>query len=289
MSLRRTFAACAHEALVVALSTAIAIAPFGCQLQGLPFLGNDPNDSAGGEKPTTGLFVNPDVNDPLLIAARNAAGDEFFVYGKRGSNGGIDPAKIESILVKLANGKQSVLAFQNGRPVYFEAPDGTNVKITYTEIETNLFNVSVEVFLATTGETSTYTGQIDLRQIATNLEAAARNAAAAIKQATGVDIAVPNMDDFPTEKTHDRSLGVALSLLFTIPMVALCYGTIVIFSELVALSVAAAIDSATQAVEIAVEPLFDFASIFQETAFQVEIIPLFDLFIVPAPPIFIFD
>lgn len=288
MLARSRLASAAHEALVVLLSTALVIAPFGCQLEGLPFQGSSPTGDTG-QSQTTGLFVNPDVSDPLLVAARNAAGDEFFIFGQRSASGGIDPAKIESIVVRTADGKEAVLAFESGRPVFFEAPDGTTVKVKYTEIETNYFDVTLTVYLASTGETTTYAGKIDLRQIISNAEEAARNAVAVIKQYTGVEIALPAVDDIPTEKSADRALGFVVKALIILPIAMLLYVSVVALSQVLTLTVAAAIESATEAVEVAIVPLFDFASIFSETAFRVEIRPLFDLFIAPIPPVIVIN
>lgn len=280
----RTWGTFARESFIALLSTAILVAPFGCQLDQLSSLLNNNNGSTLGTS-SAGIFVNPDVSSSLLVAGRNTKGDAFFVYGKRTAAGGLDPSLVESILVKTADGKESRLTFDAGRPVYFLGPDGSSIKVTYQEIETNHFAVTITVYNAATQETRDFTGEVDLRAAASNVHQAAVAAAAGIKQAIGVDIPVPDDPGVATAKMQSRSIGALLSVLIVVPMVLIVYYAMIVTYELVAICVQAAVDTATQAVQIAITPLFDFASIFTSASFRVEIVPLYDLFLsIPPPP-----
>jgi hypothetical protein len=268
----------AREWLVALASYALLVAPFGCQFQ-TGLLG-DPSDSSGSstlDTKSAGLFLNQDASDPLIVAARNAAGDTFFVYGTRQDNGAV--GDISSILLKTAAGAQSLIAFELGRPVFLEGPNGSHIKITYQEVSSDRLAASAAVFDADSGATQTAAVDIDLHQTA-------QQVAQAVEQLTGQSLPVPTLPPLGTGKWQSRALGPLLTILMVIPMVAMAQLMIIIVGQTMA-AVMGAVSAAVQSVVlIACSPLFLFASLLGEVSVEVDMVPLADIFIdLPPPPV----
>ena len=158
----------------------LVIAPFGCQL-----LSGRPDDGLGvgvGPALETGLFINEDPDDPLLVAGQNAGGDAFFVFGTRDQSGDLE--EIESISVRTADGEESFVVFESGRPVHIQGPDGSYLHISYEEISPERLSANVELYDANTTEKSTYTVDIDLEQTAAEIAELVRSVTGQEMEAT---------------------------------------------------------------------------------------------------------
>lgn len=281
MTLRATMRCIAREWLVALCAYSLLIAPFGCQLQ--RSLLDD--DGLAGELSTrsAGLFINDDLDSPLLIAGRNNAGDAFFVYGTRDADGNL--AEIESIVVRTADGEESFVTFESGRPVYAQGPDGSYVHITYQEVSPSRLTATAELYNAQTEAKESYTVDIDLAQTAQQI-------ARLVEEATGQELKTTTLAARSLDKDDLRSLRITifspLFTLFVVPLVAAVTVMTVILGQVLVL-VYKTVVVAIQAVLLAVfSPLFLVASLLSETIVRIEFVPFSDLFItIPPPPIII--
>ena len=162
MSTRSSWRAIAREWFWALTCYSLLIAPFGCELR----TGGSLQDGIGAAL-DYGLFINEDTDDPLLIAARNSNGDAFFVFGTRDANGNLE--EIESISVLTAEGEESFITFELGRPVHIQGPDGSYAHITYTEVSAERLTAGVELYNAATTEKETFQIDIDLEQTAAQI------------------------------------------------------------------------------------------------------------------------
>jgi hypothetical protein len=281
MSLRATLRCIAREWFVALCAYSLLIAPFGCQLQRSLF----DDDGIAGELSTSsaGLFINDDLSSPLLIAGRNNAGDAFFVYGTRDADGNL--AEIESILVRTADGEESFVTFESGRPVHAQAPDGSYVHIAYQEVSQSRLTATTELYTAQTEAKESYTVDIDLAQTAEQI-------ARLVEEATGQELKTTTLTSRSLDKDDLRSLRITifspLFALFVVPLVAAVTVMTVILGQVLVL-VYQTVVVAIQTVLLAVfSPLFLVASLLSETIVRIEFVPFSDLFItIPPPPIVI--
>ncbi len=283
--MRHTLRQVSREWLVALASYAILVAPFGCQIQtdllGDPAgnsggTGGGTSDGSGLNTKSAGLFVNDDISDPLIVAGRNEAGDAFFVYGTRQSNGAI--GEVSSILVKTADGEESLMAFELGRPVLLQGPDGSFIKITYDEVTVDRIAASAELFDASSNTTQTNAVDIDLHKTAEQV-------AQTIEQLTGQTMVVPTVP-LATTKAQNRALGPLLSALVVLPMVLLTETMIVIVGQMMAKMMAVMAHALQAAVIVACSPLLLFAGLLGEVSVEVDSVPLVDVFIdLPPPPL----
>lgn len=279
-----------REWLVALSAYALLVAPFGCQFESL--LSGGAN-AGPWDTNSVGLLVNSDASDALLAAGRAPGGDTFFVYGTRTTDGGIE--QVESLLVETADGRQSFILFDaDGRPTHLEGPGGDYVNVTYGETSAESLPATVRVHDAATGATETVDVQLDLRAAAGDLAAAAQEAAQTLAQAAGQTLTVPELPESTTAKTAQRQLGVVLTTLIAIPLVLMTQLMIVLMAEVMAAvmeAVAVAVAATVQAALLAaMTPLFVFASVLDGTGYEVEVVPLFDVFVtLPPPPAIDFD
>lgn len=200
------WAAARRQWLITLVAYSIALAPVGCAIQATPNSGGNPIDlgdlfggGTGGnsvDTSTAGFFINDNFAEELIAAARSSSADALYVYGDRDSDGNI--VQIESILVQ-AEGQQGFIAFEQGRPVHMQAPNGSYVHVTYTTVTNTFFDATVELFDAVSGATQSFNVLIDLEQ---TLE----QVAAVFEELTGERLAVENLPtDDSTAKSANRS------------------------------------------------------------------------------------
>ena len=275
-----------REWLVALLSYTLLVAPFGCQLQNLL-----DNSGAGGttDLQATGIFLNTDTTSPLIAAGRDAQGDAFFVYGTRTAQGGLQDTQITSILVQTADGQQSFITFDAGRPVHLQGPDGSYVHIKYTEVTQDRLAATVTVFDAASNQTASVDTAVDLQQVRQNLMQAAQQGAQAIQALTGQIATVPATPAVSTAKWQNRAVAEILLAVVAVPLALLTQFTFYIVGEMmtavfdaVAASIQASIEAALQA---AFTPLLTLGNVLSQTSYRVEITPLFHVFVhlPPAP------
>ena len=259
----------AREWLVALLAYALLVAPFGCQLAA------DLEGNVGGDQLTTasaGLFVNSAALSPLLAAGRNAAGDAFFVYGTRTLDGGI--REIESLRVRTAAGEESFIVFDQGRPAYAQGPDGSYVRITYDEVSAERLTGSAKVYDAATGQTQTFSVNVDLR-------ATAAQVAETVTTLTGQTLAVP---DLPTQTGKALSAALRINIdsslfaLLVVPVVLAVDLCVVVMGQVMAAMFVAVAAVTKAAILAAFSPLFLVAALLGEVLVRVEYVPLWEVF-----------
>ena len=278
MSIRANLRSVAREWFVALCCYSLLIAPFGCQLQGSLF-------DTGGELNTSsaGLFINDDLDDPLLIAGRNGAGDAFFVYGTRDADGNL--AEIESILVRTADGQESFITFESGRPVHAQGPDGSYVHISYVEVSSSRLAATAVLYNADTGQEQSFTADVDLEQTAAEI-------AGLVQRVTGQELKTTELASKGLDKDGLRALRVTvyspLFTLFVVPLVTAVTLMIVVLGQIL-VAVYYLVVATLQAVLLSVfSPLFLVAALLSEVVLRVEFVPFTDLFIkIPPPPVVI--
>ena len=273
MSLRHTVRQIGREWLVALAGYALLVTPFGCQFQA-GLLGDN---TSGLDTQSAGLFLNQDTSDPLIVAGRNEAGDAFFVYGTRQSNGAV--GEVNSILIQTTAGEKSLIGFELGRPVYLEGPDGSFVRVTYQEVSAERLAASAEIYDAQTGETQTVSADVDLQETAYEV-------AMAVEMLTHQNLPVPTVSLVGSAKTQNRALNPLLQILVVLPMVLLTQALIISMGQVME-AVFQAVTLAFQAAVVAAfSPLFLFANLLGEVSVRVETVPLVNIFIeLPAPPV----
>jgi uncharacterized membrane protein len=278
MSIRSAWRTIGWEWFCALTCYSLLIAPFGCELTaGGP--GGGLLGGLGGAL-DTGLFINEDGDDPLLIAGRNADGDAFFVFGTRNDSGGLE--EIESIVVRTAGGDESFMAFQSGRPVHVEGADGSYAHISYEEVSAERLTAHVELYDAATGQESAYTVDVDLEQTAQQI-------AALVADVTGQELDASALSTAKESRQRVRiTIFSPLYALLVMPIVAAVALTTVILGQ-VLVAVYALVAATVQLVLLAVfSPLFLLAEILSDTVWRVEIVPLSLIFdSLPTPPIVI--
>ncbi len=288
MPVPATFRQLGREWLVALLSYTLLVAPFGCQLQNLL-----DNSGTGGttDLQATGIFLNTDITNPLIAAGRDAQGDAFFVYGTRSADSGLQDTQIASILVQTADGQQSFITFDAGRPVHLQGPDGSYVHIKYTEVTEDRLAATVTVHDAASDQTAPPVDvAIDLQQVRQNLMQAAQQGAQAIQALTGQIATVPAAPAVSTAKWQNRAVADILIAIVAVPLALLTQFTFYIVGEMmtavfdaVAASIQASIEAALQA---AFTPLLTLGNVLSQTSYRVEITPLFHVFVhLPPAPI----
>lgn len=282
MSMRSSGGAIAREWFWALTCYSLVIAPFGCQLQGV----GSARDVLGSAADTirTGLFINQDSDDPLLMAGRNANGDAFFVFGTRNADGGLE--EIESISVRTAAGEEAFITFESGRPVHVQGPDGSYVHISYQEVSAQRLTADVELYDATTTEKHTFQVDIDLEQTAAQI-------AERVREVTGRELETTALlaDELPGKEGRQQVRITIFSpwyAAFVLPLVA-TIGLMTIVLGQVLVAIYAAVLVTLEAVLLAVfMPLFLIAEICGDVMFRVELIPLWMIFdSLPPPPIVI--
>lgn len=274
-----------REWLVALSAYALLVAPFGCQVQNLLLNTTDSSDGATGlTTSSSGLFLNSDPNDPLLASGRDVRGDAFFVFGTRDTQGGL--ADIDSILVQSSDGRSSFIAFEQGRPVHAEGPDGSYAHITYEELAATRLLATLELYDAETKEKSQY--QIDV-----DLERTAQQVADLVQSVTGQRLTSPAVTAGTSlTKSDGRSVRITifspLFALLVIPLVLAVQLTIIILGQMLA-AVFAVVALVLQATLLAVFfPLFLIGDILNSVLVRIEFIPLLDVFdLLPRPPVIV--
>ncbi len=263
MSHRFALRSLGREWLVAACAYALLVAPLGCQL-----LTQNPDD--GTPTTTTACtFINADPTSGVLVAGRNAAGDNFFVYGQRDTAGTPD---ISAIVVQPQSGQQSFMLFKHGRPVYAQGPDGSYLHIQYSEVTATRLAATVTVHDAATGQETAGSATIDL-------EAAAKQIAEQVKEITGRTLTVPEQPDLSTGKTSDRAVSSLLISLSIVPLVLFTQSLVVMMGQIMT-EVFAAVEAVVQAVVLAAcTPLFLFTGLLGETTVRIDWVPLFTVFV----------
>lgn len=273
---RREWIQFGREVLTIGVVTALALGPAGCQLGALPPGGGGP--LPGDLKKLNGLMINDSPADGLLMAARNAAGDAFFVYGTRTASGRLD--EVEQILVRTADGAESFIAFESGRPVHAEGPAGDYLHIMYDEVSTERLAGELEIFSAADGTVETFPFDVDLQQ-------AAEQIAERIEQLTGQEVALTTVEDGQLKTGPMQTRITVFSPLFAavvLPFVLLIEVVTVIVGQVLELISAVATVAVYSVLLVALAPFFAISELLSGSVINIRVVPLFDAFTAIPPP-----
>jgi hypothetical protein len=290
-----------REWLIAFLSYALLVAPFGCQFQSAVLDGSGTGtDTSANLGPTSvGLFVNDDLTSPVVAAARNAAGDAFFVYGTRTFDGGL--GEVSEILVETAAGQQSFIKFDKGRPVRLQGPDGSNLQIAYTQITPIHLIAQAAAFDPNGTQLASQTADIDLTQTA-------QQVAQMVQSVTGQTVPVPSSSNVHadpnataklwtgetgnsgaggtgTAKTLDRGQRLLMALTVALALVAFSQLLILTSGQTVNHLFSGLGELARAAVLVIFSPVILFAEILSAVSQHVFATPLIRIFVQlpPAP------
>jgi hypothetical protein len=260
-----------REWLVALCVYALVVAPGGCPTAP----SNNNGDGTTTDTAKAGLFVNSDLTSPVLAGGRNAAGDAFFIYGRRDAQGRLD---ISSIEVQPKIGNKSFIIFKSGRPVYAQGPDGSYVKIAYTTVTATSLAGTVEVHDAVSGRTESHAASVDLTKVA-------QDVANQVQQVTGHTLVVPQEPNVATAKAQSRQVGILVTTLTVIPLVLFSEALVLAMGQIMTEMFQAVADTMQAVVIAACTPVFLFASIFSDVTVHIESLPLLHVFInLPAEP-----
>jgi hypothetical protein len=260
-----------REFLTIAVATSLFIGPAGCQLQALPSGGQS---TPADLKTLTGLFINDSADDGLLMAARGETDDQFFVYGTRSAAGGID--EVEQIVVKTADGGESFVSFESGRPVHAQGPEGSYLHITYDLVELTRLQARVDLFSVDAQSVDSYMVDIDLQRTANEI-------ADRVREVTGMDVPVTTVTGAGTGKTRVTIFspffaGFIAPFVLLINLMTVIIGQIVNFLQALITAVVYSV------LLVVLTPFFAIAELLNDTIINIQLVPLFDVFAVLPPP-----
>lgn len=244
---------------------------------------NDNGGSGSGlNTSTVGLFINNDIDSPLLIAGRAPSGDTYFVFGRRDANG--NPLTIDAFEVQLFGGGRAFMTFDDGWPEYMEGPDGSFVRVDYVTRSQLQIVANVTVFNAQTQTSEVLPVAFDGFQTAQQI-------AVLIEQETGVRVDLPVA---PTgsprfEKGDDRSVrirpGTALFIAFVIPLILAIEFSVNVGGQIFTQAYDIATRTIQQALLVVFSPLLLIGNLVGGTVERVEFTPLLEVFIrLPSEP-----
>ncbi|MCH7871413.1 MAG: hypothetical protein IID33_06910, partial [Planctomycetes bacterium] len=207
-------------------------------------------------------------------------GDSYFVHGTRNDDGNL--AEIESIFVRQADGGESFITFESGRPVHAQAPDGSFAHVVYDEVGSTRLVATVELFNAADQTREFFNITVDLEQIAADV-------AERVRELTGRLLQVPVVPGDETSKQSRRAAGIlatsAKFLLFVVPLAGLVTVAVAILGQALN-AIFETIAVVTRSVLMAVfSPLFLIAELLNSTIVRVRFVGLGELFdALPGPP-----
>lgn len=272
----------AREWLVALCAYALLVAPVGCE-----FSSSLLNDVTGGDEPlstaSTGLFISDDAADGLLLAGRGDSGDAFFVFGARDASGRL--AEVDAISVRAADGGESFITFESGRPVHAQAADGSYAHVTYTEISSTRLTGVVDLFDASSGAAESHVVQVDLEQ-------AAQTIADQVEALTGLELPVTKAPAESRSKADGRSVRITifspLFALMVVPFIAVMALTTLILGQ-VLLALVSVVVVLVEATVVAIfAPLFVAARVLSRVVartFRTSLHVVFD--VLPVLPVVI--
>lgn len=272
----------AREWLAGALIFSLVILTPGCQFQlsgdGLG-LNLDGLDSDVDLTKLTGLMLEDGNDDGAILAARGTSGS-FFVYGTRDASGGIE--RVDQILVIDSDGGESFLAFESGRPVHAEGPDGSYVHVIYDTVSNLQLVAQVQIYSVEADEVTSYTVEIDLRETAQAI-------ADRVEEVTGVEVATTEVTAGVTlEKSgSDQTRVTIFSPLFSaivLPFVALMNAMTVILGQILTALSAIVTAIVYSVLLVALSPFILVAELLSNSIVNIRLLSLTDVFGALPPP-----
>jgi len=273
-----------YEWLSGLLIYSLLIAPFGCALPTFGLLDGGGLLPGGASTSTSGLFINPDTQADLMIAGRGASGDAFFVFGTRKASGAID--EIDSILVRGADGAESFIAFESGRPTHARGPDGSYANVVYETVSATSLSGTVELFDASSGQQQLFPFEIDPAQTVDQI-------AALIRQASGRDFSTTEIEgsQIVTKNGTEQVRITVFSPLYSlvvVPFIAAIGAMTVILGQVLVAMLELVTATIEAVVLVAFTPLFVFAELLSEVSFRVRLSDFDIVFgFLPPPPVIV--
>ncbi len=272
----------AREWLAATLIFSLVILTPGCQFQlSGDGLGLDLGDVDTSIDPTrlNGLLLDDGSDDGAILAARGTLGS-FFVYGTRDAAGGIE--RVDQILVIDSDGAESFLAFESGRPVHAEGPDGSYVHVVYDSVSSLQLVAQVQIYSVASDEVTRYTVEIDLAETAQAI-------ADRVREVTGVELATTDVTAGVTlEKSgSDQTRVTIFSPLFSaivLPFVALMNAMTVILGQILTALSAIVTAVVYSVLIVALSPFILVAELLSQSIVNIRVIPLIDVFGALPPP-----
>ena len=226
-----------------------------------------------------GLFLNDNPDQDIVAAARGRNGDAFYAFGSLDTAGDIE--RIDALLVRTADGEQSFVTFDDGRPIHAEAADGSYAHVTYEEVSSQQLRATVDFYNAQDQTTTSEIVDIDLEQTVAEI-------AAFVEQQTGESVATTEVVDGTAKSTNRSQVRITIfNPLFTgivVPLVALVGAMTILLGQIFA-ALYVTLVAAVQAVVFAVfAPFFLIADLLSQSIVSIRLVPLFDAFVVLPPP-----
>lgn len=266
-----------RDLLTVAVTAVLLIGPAGCRLQSV---GGSDGFSPGDLTSLAGFYIDSDARDGAILAARNDAGDSFFVFGTRDVDGAIE--QVEQILVRTADGQESFIAFDSGRPIFAQGPDGSYLNVLYDQVEPTRLMARVELFNAADRSVQTFPVEIDLQQAASAI-------AQRIRELTGRDVPVTEVTDSGVaSKSGPAQVRVTIfSPLFAavvVPFVLLVNAMTVIVGQILSVLSAIVTTVVYSVLLVVLTPFFAITQLLSDAIVRIQLVPLGDVFSTIPPP-----
>lgn len=269
--MRSTLRRVAREWLIGLTCFSLVIAPMGCTVTIPPL--EEPSDDA---LPTQGMILNESSGE-VLLAGKSPSGGAYFVYGSRDGSGGI--AEVDAILAQDADGKESYIVFESGRPTYVRGPDGSYANVTYTSLSMDRLAVSAEVYDAGANQKTVY--EMDVNPLE-SLEEVAQ----LVADTTGQPIETPQVSDASAKTSTYATKITIFSPLFTLlvaPFLVLWGFTTILLGQILA-AIYAVVIFATKALLLTIfAPLYLIAALLDDTIINISLAPLTAVFAVLPP------
>lgn len=189
------------------------VGPVGClEVSG----GGFPNGGGGGGgnidlSRASGFFIS-ESQGGAIFAARNSGGDAFFAYGERE---GDQIRRVDALLYQDRDGGQSSIFFTDGLPTQVIGPDESSATITYEEVSSERLRASVLLDDRQNDQQESFDIDVDLKQTLEQI-------AALVRQVTGQDLTVVEVDD---DGMTTKRLGVMQTRITIInPLYSLVVG-----------------------------------------------------------------
>ncbi len=185
----------------------LIIAPFGCETVCVL-------DDCGGASADVGWFINADKASEILLGAKAAGGASLLAYGTWTPNGQL--GEITAILLTAADGSESFITLESGRPVHLQTADGSYAHITYNEVSAERLAWTLELYDAAKQTTEQFSGEVDLQK-------ALADAVAELQRVTGITLPVLPAPADPAARGNTADQQVVYYPVFLVPFVALAY------------------------------------------------------------------
>lgn len=198
------------------MGVALVIAPFGCETAVVLDPGNVSLDKVG-------FAFNKDASSDLLMSLSGEDGNTVFVFGSRNET---SITSISAVTIRDADGNESFITFESGRPVHVQAADGSYAHITYQNVGLDGLQALVDIYDAVEDTDDQVVIDIDLQETLATW-------AQRFEEETNVELPVVNAVGEDQAKTLNAAQagGVVFVPVFVVPFTTLVTTTSLILSQ----------------------------------------------------------